>query len=163
MVDTERAPKAEQVEKYYYLSGMLNSALQEMREFSKKKQDGIVSATKIKLLNRLLIEIKTVVEREPSNGYLDLLSEQELPQNSDAVLILGQFQAALKSFESRNHRFVGGATRWVTQEWLAQQRAESEEDDDVADWEDEEAEEGDEDDEDEHDENDDVGDEDDER
>jgi hypothetical protein len=86
------------------------------------------STPKIKLLNRLLIEIKTVVEREPSNVYLDLLSEQELPQNSDAVLILGQFQAALKSFESRNHRYVNSSKRWITQEWLAQEKAQADED-----------------------------------
>lgn len=130
MDDATRAPTRVQVEKYYYLSGMLDSALQEMREFAKKKQDGIVSATKIKLLNRLLIEIKTVVDREPSNVYLDLLSEQELPQNSDAVLILGQFQAALKSFESRNHRYVNSSKRWVTQEWLAEEKAKADEDSD---------------------------------
>lgn len=142
-MDIASAPTQAQVDKYYYLSGMLKSALNEMREFAKKKPDGIVSETKITLLNRLLAEIKTVVQMEASNAYLDMLSEQDLPQNSDAVLILGQYDAALKSFEERHHRYENHAKRWVTQEWLTAQaelqeeEQEEEYDVDEDDWEDE--------------------------
>ena len=114
----EDAPTEAQVAKYAYLSPMLDSALAEMREFSKKKQDGIVSEVKIKVLNRLLKEIKDVVAKEESAAYLDLLSEDELPQNSDAVLMLGQFRAALDSFHSRRYRTVGYEWAWMTKEWL---------------------------------------------
>jgi hypothetical protein len=128
MSNTGTAPTQAQVDKYRYLTGMLDSALHEMREFSKRKPDALVTEPKIKLLNRLLLEIKTVVEREASNSYLDLLSEQELPQNSDAVLILGQYQSALKSFHARHYRFAADATRWVTQEWLLENGLDDEDD-----------------------------------
>jgi hypothetical protein len=97
---------------------MLDSALSEMREFAKKKQDGIVSAMKIRILNRLLTDIKEIVAQEESLNYLDVLSEEELPQNSDAVIVLGQYRAALNSFEKRHHRTVDYKRTWITKEWI---------------------------------------------
>jgi hypothetical protein len=118
MNEKEIAPTEDDVKRFTFLSPMLDSALAEMREFSKKKQDGIVSATKIKILNRLLTDIKTIIKQEESAVYLDILSEEELPQNSDAVLILGQYRAALDSFESRNKRKINYQDTWITKEWL---------------------------------------------
>ena len=74
MVDREQAPTNAQIEKFAYLSPMLDSALQEMREFAKKKQDGIVSGTKIRILNRLLADLRLILEKEASLNYLDSLS-----------------------------------------------------------------------------------------
>ena len=87
-MDKDHAPSQDQVDKFNYLSPMLNSALSEMREFSKRKQDGIVGTTKIKILNRLLTELREIVSGEDTVNYLDPLDEDDLPQNSDAVLIL---------------------------------------------------------------------------
>ena len=102
---------------------MLDSALSEMRKFAKRKQDGIVSATKIKILNRLLRDIRDLVKREKSAAYLDLLSEKELPQNSDAVLVLGQSRAALNSFRSSHTRKVHFKPTWITKEWVEENEA----------------------------------------
>ena len=118
MYDKERAPSQEQVEKFTYLSPMLDSALTEMREFSKRKQEGIVSATKLKILNRLLSDIREVASGEETVNYLDPLDEEELPQNSDVVLVLGQYRAALDTFGDAHHRRVLGEHRWVTKEWI---------------------------------------------
>ncbi len=118
MYDQELAPIDAQVAKFQYLSPMLDSALSEMREFAKKKQDGIVSAMKIRILNRLLTDIKEIVAQEESLNYLDVLSEEQLPQNSDAVIVLGQYRAALNSFEKRHHRTVGYERTWITKEWI---------------------------------------------
>lgn len=111
-------PTDAEIERYDYLSPMLDSALNEMREFAKKKQDGIVSATKIKLINRRLKDLKEILVREASAEYLDMLDEQQLPQNSDAVLVLGQYRAALDSFKHKHHHYVYGAHQWVTKELL---------------------------------------------
>ncbi len=118
MSEKNNAPTENDVERFRFLSPMLDSALFEMREFAKKKQDGIVSATKIKILNRLLTDVKDIVKQEESASYLDMLSEEDLPQNSDAVLILGQYRAALNSFESRNTRMVDYHKTWITKEWI---------------------------------------------
>ncbi len=118
MYDSEDAPTEAQVAKFTYLSPMLDSAMTEMREFAKKKQDGIVSETKIRILNRLLTDIRGVLEHEESLAYLDLLSSEALPQNSDAVIILGQYRAALNSFKKRNYRSVNYENVWITKEWI---------------------------------------------
>ncbi len=128
MHEPSDAPTEEQVRKFEFLSPMLDSALSEMREFAKKKQDGIVSETKIKILNRLLTDIRTVLEQEASLAYLDLLSIDSLPQNSDAVIMLGQYRAALDSFRKRHYRMVNYNSVWVTKEWIEEHEGEQGED-----------------------------------
>lgn len=114
MYDKESVPTDEQVKKYEYLSPMLNSALSEMRDFAKKKQDGIVSETKIKILNRLLTNVREILASEESVNYLDPLDEEKLPQNSDAVLILGQYRAAMDSFKEKHCETNGYEKTWKT-------------------------------------------------
>jgi hypothetical protein len=118
MYDKDSAPTEEQVKKYNYLSLMLDSALSEMRDFAKKKQDGILSDTKIKILNRLLTDLRQILVSEESVNYLDPLDEEKLPQNSDAVLILGQYRAAMNSFENRHHKTINYTKTWITKEWI---------------------------------------------
>jgi len=133
MIDIETAPTDDDVKRYLFLSPMLDSALSEMREFAKKKQDGIVSGTKIKLINHLLTDIKDIVKQEDSASYLEILSEVELPQNSDAVLILGQYRAALDSFKSRNSQTINYTKTWITKEWCENNSKEECEEDDEKD------------------------------
>ena len=116
MLDKDHAPSNSQVEKFDYLSPMLDSALAEMREFSKRKQDGIVGATKIKILNRLLSDLREIVSDEATLDYLDPLEEEDLPQNSDAVLILGQYRSALNTFRGTHFNHDLGGLKWVTKE-----------------------------------------------
>lgn len=57
----------------------------------------------------------------PALGHLQLLSEDEIPQYSDVVLLLGQFRTALTRFHERfygneeDDSFLIGA-RWFTRE-----------------------------------------------
>jgi len=128
MNDTDTAPTEEDVRRFTFLSPMLDSAIAEMREFAKKKQDGLVSSTKIKILNRLLKDLKEILKNEESAGYLELISEAELAQNSDAVLILGQYRAALESFRIRHNRTINYRQVWITKEWLRDNEDDEEED-----------------------------------
>ncbi|MDR7071035.1 hypothetical protein [Fictibacillus barbaricus] len=109
-----KLPTKEQADNYDLLYPMLESALQEVREFSKKKQDGVLNPLKVKLLNRLLTEIKNdVLTFDSSNDYLDLLDDETLPQNSDAVLILGQYEAAMKQFKAKYYGYNSGRGEWI--------------------------------------------------
>lgn len=112
------SPTDEQAATYDRLVPMLEAAHREMTELSKKKQDGIVNALKIKMLNRLLGELSKVIEKDPSYAFVDLLDEETLPQNSDAVLILSQWQAALKQYKDRHYGFdpTQHESRWFTGE-----------------------------------------------
>lgn len=112
------SPTDEQAATYDRLVPMLEAAHREMSELSKKKQDGIVNALKIKMLNRLLGELSKVIERDPSYAFVDMLDEETLPQNSDAVLVLSQWHAALKQYKGRHHGLDSsrGGYRWFTVE-----------------------------------------------
>jgi hypothetical protein len=139
-VDPSEAPTKKQTAKYDMLSPMLDSAILEMREFSKKKQDGIVNTTKINIINRLLRDLKEVLANEPSTGYLDLLDEESLPQNSDAVLILGQYRAAMNRFHARHFKRsdYGQGGYWITKEYLEEKADEEEYEDEDDEYDDDE-------------------------
>lgn len=111
-------PTAEQAATYDRLVPMLEAAHREMTELSKKKQDGIVNELKIKMLNRLLTQLAKVIENDPSHGFVDMLDEDTLPQNSDVVLILSQWKAALSQFHKKHYGFdaTTGKNRWFTEE-----------------------------------------------
>jgi hypothetical protein len=111
-------PTEEQAATYDRLVPMLEAAHREMTELSKKKQEGIVNAFKIKTLNRLLGELTKIIENDASYAFVDMLDEDTLPQNSDAVLILSQWQAALKQYRDRHygHDSATYGHRWFTVE-----------------------------------------------
>jgi hypothetical protein len=52
-------------------------------------------------VNRLLADLRGLLAEETTIKYLDLLADDELPQYSDVVLILSQYEAAMTSFHSR--------------------------------------------------------------
>ncbi|MEU8178993.1 hypothetical protein AB0C14_39550 [Microbispora hainanensis] len=115
---TSPSPTNEQAATYDRLVPMLEAAHREMTELSKKKQDGIVNTLKIKMLNRLLSELSKVIENDPSYAFVDMLDEETLPQNSDAVLVLSQWQAALKQYRDRHYGYDSyeHESRWFTVE-----------------------------------------------
>jgi len=111
------SPTEEQAATYDRLVPMLEAAHREMSELSKKKQDGIVNQLKIKTLNRLLNELGKVIEDDPSYAFVDKLDEETLPQNSEVVLVLSQWKAALEQFQKKHHGpDEGHRHRWFTQE-----------------------------------------------
>lgn len=111
-------PTNEQAAAYDRLVPMLEAAHREMTELSKKKQDGVVNTLKIKMINRLLSELSKVLENDASHNFVDMLDEESLPQNSDVVLVLSQWQAALKQYKDKHHGYdsANGKHRWSTTE-----------------------------------------------
>jgi hypothetical protein len=103
-ISSEKKPTSAQVERFDMLQPMLQAFLTEVRELSKKKPDAPLNEVKIKMINRILAQIKEVMAVDASVEYLDLLDEEALPQNSDAVLILGQYSAAMGQFKEKHYR-----------------------------------------------------------
>jgi hypothetical protein len=104
--------------KYDALIPLLTAMLHDFQNLVHKKPEGALSKRKIEIVNRLLNSLLYVLEEEPAREYLDLLSEEDVPQNSDVVLILGQFAAAMRSFHSKYWRSAsldddyGGEKGW---------------------------------------------------
>lgn len=111
-------PKEQDIEIFKILSPMLNSIFVEMKEFSKKIPNDKLNELKVKMINRILVEIKNLLNTEPSILFLDLLDDDTLPSNSDTVLILAQYKTALENFRSSYFYSddVYADNRWHTEE-----------------------------------------------
>jgi hypothetical protein len=103
----ENLPTADEVKKFEMLFPMLDSDITEIRELSKKKQDEPLNPFKVKIINKKLGQIKELLKNEPSSEYLELLDEDSLPTNSDAVLMLTQFINSLKQFRKKYYESDG--------------------------------------------------------
>ena len=89
---------------------MLNSVYDEIKELSKKKQDETLNKLKVRMINRILEQVKDILGEESTNQFIDLLDDETLPTNSDAVLVLGQFQAAMVQFKNKYSSYG----KWIT-------------------------------------------------
>ncbi|MGB7045932.1 MAG: hypothetical protein WBD65_13825, partial [Methylocella sp.] len=96
--------------------------LTEVKEFSKKKPEATMSAGKVKIINRVLEDLLTFLKEEPAGKYLDRLDDETLPQMSDAVLVMVQFESALESFKERYYKYMDEFREhvWITKENLAE-------------------------------------------
>jgi hypothetical protein len=103
----ENLPTTDEVKKFEMLFPMLDSDIAEIRELSKKKQDEPLNPFKVKIINKKLGQIKELLKNEPSSEYLELLDEDSLPTNSDAVLMLTQFINSLKQFKKKYYESDG--------------------------------------------------------
>ncbi|WP_461633373.1 hypothetical protein [Labilibaculum euxinus] len=109
----EKLPADSFVEEFKMLSDMLHSVYSEMKEFSKKKPDDALNNFKVTNINRVLVKVKVLLKDEPTIDFLDLLDDESLPTNSDAILIIGQYTASIKTYRAK---FTNDWGRWKTKE-----------------------------------------------
>jgi hypothetical protein len=108
------------VDRFEASSPIFSGVLGEVRELSKKKPEATMSASKVKIVNRILGDLLVILKDEPEGKYLELLDDEALPQMSDAVLTMVQFESALKAYSHRYHQRINGNFYWITQEFLGQ-------------------------------------------
>jgi hypothetical protein len=66
----------------------------------------------------VLTDLKIVLDSEPEAKFLDLLDDEELPQTSDAVLVMVQYGSALVESPKRYHlTFKTGVTSYGRSEY----------------------------------------------
>ena len=117
------------VDEYNASHDVFSSLLDEVKELSKKKPDAIMSAGKVKIVNRVLQNLLMVLEGQPDAKYLEALDDDDLPQVSDAVLVMVQFKSALESFRSKHYKSVPGyGVNWITRELIDQLKIQYDED-----------------------------------
>jgi hypothetical protein len=134
MMEFEHVTTDAAVETYESAKGVFLALLHEVRELSKKKPDATLSASKVKLINTVLDDLLTILGSEPQGKYLHILENEELPQVSDALMMMAQFEAGLNAFSSRYHQQISYKYYWITEEtlkaWEEEEDAEHEEDGD---------------------------------
>jgi hypothetical protein len=120
----EHVTTAAIVNTYTSASTIFQGLLKEVRELSRKKPDATMSPAKVKLINRVLIDLLGFLKVEPEGKYLEELDTETLPQVSDAVLMMVQFDTALTKFKNRYQEYdsVRRVHHWVTEEHLTLRR-----------------------------------------
>ena len=116
MSDNDSTPTSEaHVEAYGTTRRVFDGLFDEMKELSKKKPDGTLNKVKVTLINRVLSDLNSFLAEEPEAKYLETLDDETLPQNSDAVLIMVQYGAALRAFRSRHYGYdpESGENGWL--------------------------------------------------
>lgn len=114
------------VEVYESSTPIFEGILKEVRELSKKKPEATMSAGKVKIVNRVLADLLAILKDEPAGKYLEILDDEALPQVSDAVLTMVQFETALGAFRGRYHRYSSyfQDRLWITEELVAAENEE---------------------------------------
>jgi hypothetical protein len=107
MTGKSNSTTTDKVDIYEVTMPLLRAMYSEFKEFSKKKPDEAVSKAKIRVVNRLLVQCQKVLESEASIDYLDILDEDDVPQNSDVVLMLSQYVTAMNQFRITYYREKG--------------------------------------------------------
>jgi hypothetical protein len=87
-----------EVERYETLSPLLKGLYRDVKELAARKQDGVLAKQMIIMINRILKDLKEFLKNEPTFQYLDLLDEAMIPKNSDALVLLGQFNSAMERY-----------------------------------------------------------------
>jgi hypothetical protein len=134
-------PTEKNIEDYLLLKDMLHSQKKEFDLLSKKKADSQLNPMKIKMANRVLVPLKEIFEHEESHKFLDTLNDDDMPTNSDVVLIISQYETAINEFKSRyylrdEHQYPR-TLRWMTEEYPPDYFASEDDDDDEYDEDDE--------------------------
>jgi hypothetical protein len=116
--DYEHVTTQAKVDIYHSSAPIFEGILGELRELSKKKPEATMSLSKVSIVNRVLADLLDVLKEEPDAKYLQPLDSDALPQVSDAVLVMVQFETALKSFKRRYYQRVSGDLCWITSEFI---------------------------------------------
>ncbi len=102
---------ANEVQDFERLEQQLHAMLTEMGELSKKKANDGINKFKLKLINALLDHLNTILESHKPFQDFDKFDENDLPTNSDVVIMLSQYTAAMFLVRSEN-------TAWSGQKWV---------------------------------------------
>jgi hypothetical protein len=102
----------EKTELYEVIMPLLEAMRAEFLELTKKKPEAVLNKSKIKIVNRLLEKCRIVLALEQSLEYLDLIDEDDFPQNSDVALMLSQYVVTMHQFRSTYYGWEGEESRW---------------------------------------------------
>lgn len=100
---TLKTTSAENVASYTALMPLIEALFREFQDLSKKKPDSVLNSRKTSIVNTVLSDVLQLLNDQPSRRYLNLIDDDDLPQNSDVVVVLGQAVAAMKTFRAEHH------------------------------------------------------------
>ena len=105
----------EDVWKFEKLEQQLHSFLAEISELSKKKPNDALNKFKLRFINQTLEGLNNLIEDHRPFSDFGTFNVDDLPTNSDVVVILAQYAAATFNFRRDHTTHVDYKWRWVVQ------------------------------------------------
>ncbi len=102
----------EKITVYLTTKPLLLAMQSEFKDLAMKQSTSKISSSKVKFVNRLLQDIRPLLEKEDTYKYLDLVSDEDLPEISDVVLILSQYIVAMEAFYTKYTTNDSGKRYW---------------------------------------------------
>ena len=102
----------EKVDLWDVTTPLLKAMFEQFQELSRKKPEGALNKSKVAMVNRLLEKCREVLADEMTLQFLDLLDTEQVPQNSDVVLVLSQYESAMRQFREDHTHNEGYETEW---------------------------------------------------
>ena len=104
----------DQIDEFLKLLLQVGKLLNDFFELSKKKPNDAVNKFKLKLVNNLLrIANKILTKNYMPFEDFKLFDEDDLPTNSDVVVIIAQYVACLKKFGRDSTEYHDYTNYWV--------------------------------------------------
>lgn len=94
--------KKDDIAEFEKLEQQLHSFLAEISELSKKKPNDPLNKFKLKFINSTLTKLNRLLKDDRPFGDFDQFDPDDLPSNSDVVVILSQYAAAVHRFRIDN-------------------------------------------------------------
>ena len=108
-----QAMSRQQVSGFEKTQAQLNGFFDEISALSRKKPDSAINKFKLKLINQCLNACKDILGSQylPFEDF-DLFNEDDLPTNSDVVVVLSQYLGCLEKLRADNIYQSFGSWYW---------------------------------------------------
>lgn len=106
--------KKEDIDIFEKLHFQIQNIYSELGILSKKSPDGAINKFKLKFVNQLLAQANyLLVEKYKPFVDFDLFQEEDIPTNSDVVLVVSQYIQCLEKIKIDNIRILSGNWYWI--------------------------------------------------
>src|SRR5438552_14727697 len=105
--------KKEDIAEFEKLEQQLHSFLADISELSKKKPNDPLNKFKLKFINTTLSMLNGILKGNRPFAGFDTFDVDDLPSNSDVVLLLSQYAAAVHRFRLEHTTDEGHSSTWI--------------------------------------------------
>lgn len=105
--------KKDDIAEFEKCEQQLHSFLAELSELSKKRPNDPLNKFKLRFINSGLAKLNKILKGNRPFEDFDEFDVDELPSNSDVVLLLSQYAAAVHRFRLANSTDDGDASTWI--------------------------------------------------
>jgi len=105
--------KKEDIWEFVKLEQQLHSFLAEVSELSKKRPNDPLNKFKLKFINATVSKLNSLLKDDRPFADFKQFDVDDLPSNSDVVVILSQYTAAVHRFRMDNTTDDGDESTWI--------------------------------------------------